>query len=107
MKIGIQKLIAEGNTEKAIQELLISSRRLNNEELYQEALLLEDNYNSYEQDICPRCGSKHQTTFNNIVSNLTDEEPLSGDLKFRTLVMGKCLSCGLERPVRFRCIREA
>jgi hypothetical protein len=74
---------------------------------YQEALLLENIYISYEQEVCPRCGSLHITTFNNIISNLTENEPLSGDLRFRTLVVGRCLSCGLERPMRFKCIREA
>jgi hypothetical protein len=74
---------------------------------YQEALLLENIYISYEQEICPRCGSLQITTYTNVISNLTESEPLSGDLKFRTLVVGKCLCCGLERPMRFKCIREA
>jgi hypothetical protein len=74
---------------------------------YQEALLMEDIYNSYEQMICPRCGSIHQTTFTNLVSNQAEGDTLSGDLKFKRLIIGKCLSCGLERPVKFQCIREA
>jgi len=74
---------------------------------YQDSLHLENIYISYEQDICPKCGSRHITTFNNIVSNQNDVNTVSGDLKFRTLVMGKCLSCGTEVPMRFRCIREA
>ena len=74
---------------------------------YTETLTLENIYISYEQNMCSRCGSRHVTTFDNIVTNEKVDGPVSGDLRFGTLVVGKCLNCGNEMPMRFKCIREA
>ncbi|MGA1819429.1 MAG: hypothetical protein ACMUHU_00305 [Thermoplasmatota archaeon] len=74
---------------------------------YSDKFSMESFYTSYEQDRCPRCGSRHVTIFNNVVTNQRDGKPVSGDLRFGTLVVGKCLSCGIQLPMRFKCIREA
>jgi len=74
---------------------------------YNESVSMETFYTSYEQDTCPRCGSRHITVYSNVVTNQKDVRPVSGDLRFGILVVGRCLSCGIQLPMRFKCIREA
>ncbi|MBN1540389.1 MAG: hypothetical protein JW939_09615, partial [Candidatus Thermoplasmatota archaeon] len=74
---------------------------------YQDILQLEEAYVSYQQERCSRCGSWHVTLYSRTVSNRNDKDPFSGELKFRTLVVGKCLSCGAEIPMGLKFIRES
>jgi len=74
---------------------------------YRESILYEDVYTSYTLDPCPQCGSRHQTITKNFFSASDDKPHISGDLHMKTLLVGRCLSCGFERPIKFICIREA
>ncbi|MBN1390117.1 MAG: hypothetical protein JXA22_05690 [Candidatus Thermoplasmatota archaeon] len=74
---------------------------------YQDILQMEGNYVPYEQWTCPICGSRQMTMFNNLICQQYDEKTMSGDLRYKTLAVGRCLSCGREVPMKFRCIREA
>lgn len=47
------------------------------------------------------------TIFNRTVSRNNDDRPVSGELGFRTLTVGKCLSCGAEIPIGLKFIRES
>jgi hypothetical protein len=74
---------------------------------YREGILYDEVYTSYSLDPCPQCGSKHQTITKSFFSPPERQHHISGDLHMKTLLVGKCLKCGFERPVKFICIREA
>ena len=74
---------------------------------FDEPLYSPGYYNPFKMEPCPNCSSIHQTTFKSFYANSNKNPYISGDLGMKTMVIGRCLGCGLERPLQFIYVREA
>ncbi|MFO8051052.1 MAG: hypothetical protein R6V01_05065 [Thermoplasmatota archaeon] len=74
---------------------------------YQEALLEDQKYLTYDRMKCPRCGSTQNTAYRSLLRQSSDRGIISGDLEMKNLVINKCLNCGAEYHIGFDHKREA